>query len=362
MSVNPREVMERELARLLRQAEEVARDIEAVRRDIAEHDRIAAKYGEPGGGGVEEFVKKTSTESPAAGSDGLTVAGLITAYRLTPHSPYHKLRFKTRANYDSVMGRLRRELGDERVGNLDAERLQAAHKKWTAEGHLAMGHALVGMLRILATFGSTILKDHDCRALRVTLHDLKFKNSQPRTQHLTSEHAVLIRMTAREMGLPSMALAQAIQFDTGLRQKDVIGEFVPVGEPGVSEITWDPYGKWLRGIRWNQIDENLVLRHVTSAGEKDVEFDLRRAGMVMDELRSEYCKIGEQLTRDKLPSNGPIIVNERTGKPYLTHTFRRTWRLIADSAGVPKSVKNMDSRAGAERALAERRNTRHIMA
>jgi hypothetical protein len=41
-----------------------------------------------------------------------------------------------------------------------------------------------------------------------------------------------------------------------------------------------------------------------------------------------------------------MIVNEKTGLPFTQNTFRTVWREIADAAGVPKSVWNMDSRAG----------------
>jgi hypothetical protein len=38
------------------------------------------------------------------------------------------------------------------------------------------------------------------------------------------------------MGWHSIALAQAIQFDCALRQKDVIGEWVPESEPGEPKL------------------------------------------------------------------------------------------------------------------------------
>jgi len=43
---------------------------------------------------------------------------------------------------------------------------------------------------------------------------------------------------------------------------------------------------------------------------------------------------------------GPMIKNENTTLPYADSTFRIVWREIADAAGVPREVHNMDSRAG----------------
>jgi hypothetical protein len=50
---------------------------------------------------------------------------------------------------------------------------------------------------------------------------------------------------------------------------------------------------------------------------------------------------------EAMPATGPVIVYERTGKPYIDHQWRREWRRVARAAGVPDHVYNMDSRAGA---------------
>ncbi|TBW39025.1 hypothetical protein EYW49_07800 [Siculibacillus lacustris] len=42
-----------------------------------------------------------------------------------------------------------------------------------------------------------------------------------------------------------------------------------------------------------------------------------------------------------------MIVSEATGQPYSPGIFAKTWRKIADAAGIPKEVWNRDSRAGA---------------
>jgi hypothetical protein len=84
-------------------------------------------------------------------------------------------------------------------------------------------------------------------------------------------------------GWPSIALAQAFQFECTLRQKDVIGELVPLSEPGVSLVVIRNQ-KWLRGIVWQEIDQNLILKHVTSKKQKLTEVDLKLAPMVIEEL------------------------------------------------------------------------------
>ena len=42
-----------------------------------------------------------------------------------------------------------------------------------------------------------------------------------------------------------------------------------------------------------------------------------------------------------------MILAESTGEPYKHRKFTERWRKIADKAGVPSNVWNMDARAGA---------------
>lgn len=277
-----------------------------------------------------------------------TINGLIERYKTHRHSPYRrKLRFGTRKNYDSLMGRIERDIGTKRLSSLNGDVLTDLHDAWTDNGKkIPIGHSLIGMLRTLVGFGFTFLEDGECDRLSRILHKMRFEMGKSRSERLTATQADAIRTTARTMNLGSIALAQAFQFEGMLRQRDVIGEFVPDIEPGESAIHWRGM-KWLRGIRWDEVDEDLILRHVTSKRQKLVEKDLKLMPMVLVELQSVYCELGEPLTRARLPAQGAIIINEKHGYPYLTHTFRRTWREVATAAGVPKTVKNMDSRAGA---------------
>ncbi len=278
----------------------------------------------------------------------LLISDLIERYKTHRHSPYRrKLRFGTRRNYDSLMDRIGRDIGAKRLADLNGDTLTDLHDAWTDNGKkIPMGHSLIGMLRTLVGFGFTFLEAPECTRLVAVLHKMRFEMGKSRNERLTATQADAIRTTARTMNLASIARAQAFQFEGMLRQRDVIGEFVPDTEPGESDIRWRGM-KWLRGIRWEEIDDDLILRHVTSKRQKEVEIDLKLAPMVLIELQSAYCELGEPLTRARLPARGAIIINEKHGQPYLTHTFRRTWREVATAAGVPKAVKNMDSRAGA---------------
>lgn len=268
-----------------------------------------------------------------------TIRTLVNCYQTDPDSTYHKRRYHVRQATDKMLRRVVDRHGAEDLRDITGRTLLAWHKEWSdGEQKLAMGHAFVGLLRTLFAFGATMLADAECERLSGVLHRMRFKAPKPRDETLTAEQAAAIRKVARQhFGWQSIAFAQALQFDLMLRQKDVIGEWIPQTEPGLSDVTSGSM-KWLRGLRWNEIDGNLMLRHNTSKREKDLTVDLKLAPMVLEEIKLGICT--------QTPS-GPLVICDTSGLPYSASEFRRKWRLVADKAGVPKNVRNMDSRAGA---------------
>lgn len=342
-SLTPLERMAREKARLLEQASILDRDMAELRR-LSE---LAAKYNlivTPAL--TKNNVLEVSTERPSKlppskiktdESNSSTVSWLIDCYLTDPRSPYQKLRFMTQRFYDGLLRRIGEDLGQKELSELKAQDLARQHENWIEGGkRIPMAHSLIGMVRMLFSFGATVLENPDCERLSVMLSKFKFPLAKPRNEQMTAEQAAAIRAKAHELGRPSIALAQALQFDCGLRQKDVIGEWAPLTEHGVSDIVFNGQ-KWLRGIRWSEIDGDLVLRHEESNGGRHVTLKL-----------TEYPMVAVELARIKRrPSNGAVVVNDRTGRPWVTGEFRRWWRQIADAAGVPKEVMNRDSRASA---------------
>jgi hypothetical protein len=233
-------------------------------------------------------------------------------------------------NYDNLIKRIMKDCGDDQLADLKNENFRALYEGWSVTGK-SMAHSLVTMMRGLINFGAVVLKDEQCERLSVVLHNMRFRVERPRTEGLTAAQVNAIRAMAHKMGRPSLALAQALQFECALTQKDVIGEWVPIAEQGESEVT-DNGKKWLHGLRWEEIND-LTLRR---AGN---EFKLMHKPMVMEELN----KLGE------LPTGGPVIVCEFSDLPWTPYEFRRWWRKVADACGIPKNVRNMDSRMGSRR-------------
>lgn len=284
---------------------------------------------------------------PDIGFDG-TLRALAASYQEDADSRYQKIRYSTRRSYDSAIKRIVIDHGGELIAEIKGKTVLRWHGEWQRSRGIAQAHYLVGMLRTIFGFGAAIMEDEacneECERLCAVLHKMKFEMLPSRTERLTAAQATALRTQAHAVGRPSIALAQAFQFECTFRQKDVIGEWVPHDEPGISEVTRGDQ-KWLRGIRWSEIDANMVLRHKTSKRGKDIEINLHLAPMVIEELK--LLAGTEDLTRAHLPASGPIIRSEKSGLPWVSDAFRKYWRTLATRAGIPKEVFNMDSRAGA---------------
>jgi hypothetical protein len=276
-----------------------------------------------------------------------TLKALINCYQTDPDSGYHKKQFAVRKNHDTLYRRLTDDYGREQIADIKARLIIAWNKVWTNDGvKLATGDAFRGRLRELFSFGATILEDPECERLCGVMSNMRFENAKPRVAHLSTEQATAHREISRQVGYFSIALADAMQFDLTLRQKDVIGELVPYNEPGVSDVHFEGK-KWIKGARWEEIDENFIFKHVTSKRGKPIEADLHYAPMVMEELSIRANVPVADLRRDMFPASGPVIVAETTGRPWKAQSFRQRWRKLANLCGIPKDIRSMDARAGA---------------
>jgi hypothetical protein len=356
--------MERERARLLDEAAqriEAARAIEEKLAKLTEYEKIAAELGYelvPSEHSQKspptlpifaalEMVPAATVKAPAIAVNAYanvfngTFASLTACYQKDPKSTYHGLKHNVRLNYDLTLKRLVADIGNELISSWNADRVQREYdENWAAGGKLHMGHALIAKLRLLCTYGSTVLNDDACTRLSAILGNMRFPIPKPLNEPITAKYAHAIRKKARELGHNSIALAQALQFELReLRQMDVIGEWVPISEPGPPSDITKGDEKWLRGLRWSEIDEDKILRRTLTSGRKnqhrDIEIDLKRHPAVMEEL--ELVPPWKR--------TGPLVICESTGQPWIGSEFRRKWRQVAEKAGVPKTVKN-DSRSG----------------
>jgi hypothetical protein len=276
------------------------------------------------------------------------VRSLTSNYQTHPLSKYKKVRYGTRKSQDGLLRRINAQYADVKIADIDAVWLIEQHAAWSDDGvKAAMGHLFIGQMRNLFKFGKLILKDPECRRLCEDLSDMQFPMPGTRETFLTAEQIIAHRSESRMLGYHSLARGQALQFECTMRQKDVIGEWIPLSEPGVSDVSHPRLGKWDRGLRWEEIDEHLILRHVTSKKQKKIVVDLHNAPMVLEELGFMLGVEPQFVRRDLLPAAGPIIIDERSGYPWKASEYRRKWREVANRVGIPKNVWNMDTRSGA---------------
>lgn len=283
----------------------------------------------------------------------MTLQKLIECYRSDLDSNFPTLKYQTRITHGRLLDRLNHEHGREQLRYIRFRTIIEWYGGWTDGGKIAIGRSLVDRLRELSRFGATVLADRECARLFEVLSDLQLESSSPRSVQVTLEQAKAIRATAHEhFGWGSIALAQAFQYELLLGQNEVIGEWVPIGEPGEAD-TVHGNKKWLRGLRWSEVDDNMVLRHRVGSSRRPIEVDLRTAPMVLEELELSTTR----------SQTGPIIICDTTGLPWSPAEFRRKWRLVAKKAGVPDNVTNRDSfpagmiRGGPDRAKISQKYT-----
>lgn len=262
----------------------------------------------------------------------MTLEKLIERYKHHDESSYRNLSYSVRVRYDRLLARLVNEHGSQTLADIKYRDLRRWHASWSLGGRFAMAHALIARLRVVSVFGFLWLDDDHCRRFMTLLEKFPQNNKIPSERRISAEQAEAFRLKAHEFGWHSLALAQAMQFELKLRQKDVIGEWVPLAEQGESDIRFRGQ-KWMSGIRWEQVDDDLVLTHGTSNRLQSNRIDLISKPMIVEELAFQGGR----------KASGPIVINEITGAPWSAAEFRRKWRIVANDAGIPKSLKNMDS-------------------
>lgn len=263
---------------------------------------------------------------------------LTEEYLNDPMSGFAKKRWVTQVNYRSLIRRNVEEFGNVELKDIKMRMLVDAHARWSADGKITMGHGIVSMFRILVGFGAGVLEDEHCQRIKGALGSVRFENGKPRKSVLTFDQVEAILEHATRDGHYSIALAQAIQFGCAFRQKDVIGEYVPVSvDPRPSNIIMGNF-KWVGGITREEVNDDLLLTHQTSKKGTVLSFPLRAIPIIMEEWKHA-------------PKSGPMIIDPRTGLPFRPWNYTRIWRELADKAGVPRNVVQMDTRAGRITAL-----------
>lgn len=268
-----------------------------------------------------------------------TLGFLCDAYESGTDSPTRELRHSTQKSYGRFLKLLTTRAGNQKISGISGRMIRSWFGGWRSERSLRDAYGCIQVLRIVASYGieCAVSRDDPCFFLREILERMEFEQPKGRTVRPTFEMVSKLIEEAHAGEVHSLALACMLQFELSLRPKDVVGEWVPdtADSGGISAGS----KRWQWGLTWDQIDENWILRKPTSKsnGRVVAEYDLRQHAELIAELQS--------VPADR--RNGAVVINEKTGLPYRPEYFSRRFRELADKAGWPKNVWNMDTRAGA---------------
>ena len=274
-----------------------------------------------------------------------TFGTLIERYLTDKESSYARLKPSSRHPYSIYASKLIEHIGARRIDACDGRDVNKWFKVWagnvdelrSSDARIPKARMALTVLKSAISFG-VICRLPGCAAFNTILAELVFPGNRRRTFAPTAADIEAAREAAHQSRAPRRALAYALQFETTLRQWDVIGQWLPLSDPRPSAVI-DGDEKWI-GPTWAHIDADFILRLVHGKTEDTSEaagtYDLSVCPMVVAELAN--ISVEER--------KGPLIINERTGLPYRHATFRDAWRDDFKRAGLPPKMWNRDLRAG----------------
>jgi hypothetical protein len=268
-----------------------------------------------------------------------TFKSLLEIYQTDPESTYNTtIKKHTARSYATYLRKMTDHIGARRLDECDGRDVRRWFKQWKDASGLGAARMALSVLKAAVSFG-VICRTRGCVEFQAVLREMEFEALPSRIFAPTAEHISAARKAAHAAGRPLNALCYAIQFETTLRQWDVIGQWVDLDDPRPSVVLG--YGKKWIGPTWSAIDDNLIMAKVKPTKTEDttevtVSFDLAVCPMVCEELA--------QIARDE--RKGPLIVNPSTGLPYIRQSWRNAWAADFKAAGLPKGMWNRDLRAG----------------
>lgn len=271
-----------------------------------------------------------------------TIKSLVQRYQADPSSPYVQVKHNTRRTYDQILDKIERALGGRVLAaltNADFRRWYDETRKPKAEGEaerISKAHNLMRMIRRLLSYG-VAAELPECERLQKIMDNTRFKAPGRRRAKLELHHVLAFIAEAKAADRLSLALGTALQFETGMRQKDVIGEWEPIPDGAPPHGIVQQGRRWVNGLTWSDINNRLVISKETTKTGAIVSHDIGLCPITLDVLQlvGAAARIG------------PLIIDEVAGRPYAEWAYAREWRVIARLAKIPDCIFNMDARAGA---------------
>jgi hypothetical protein len=271
-----------------------------------------------------------------------TVLSLSRRYQTDEASPFKQHKWNWRDRETRILKTIEAAFGQRSLATLtnnDFKRWYDVAKQPKIGGgpeRIDRAVKIMKLLRQMLSFGVAAELAH-CARLCAILEKMRFKGPARRRVKLELHHVEAFVPKAIEMGRLSLALGTVLQFETMMRQRDVIGEWEPLGDTDRSLGIVLNGNRWVNGLTWADIPRSMVISKATTKTGAIVVADLKRAPLVMKVLA--LVPTEKQI--------GPMIIDEKSGRPYAEDGYAREWRIVARAAGIPDNIWNMDARAGA---------------
>lgn len=271
-----------------------------------------------------------------------TVLSLSRRYQTDDTSPFRDHKWNWRDRETRILKIIETAFGQRSLASLgmtDFRRWYDTAKKPKEVGkpeRIDRAAKIMKLLRQMISYGMTAELPH-CRRLHEILSGMRFKGAARRRIKLELHHVEAFIPKAIEMNRLSLALGTAFQFETMMRQRDVIGEWEPLGDTDKTLGIVLGKNRWANGLTWSDIPASLVVHKETTKTGAPIAADLKLCPLVLQVLA-------------QIPQSqriGPLIVDEKSKRPYAEDGYAREWRIVAKAAGIPDHVWNMDARAGA---------------
>jgi hypothetical protein len=290
---------------------------------------------------LDDWIEQQSAGdvSPLPRYDG-TVYSACQLYQQHPHSPFHVVKHNTRKSYTDSLKIIEATVGKRLIRNLTVLDVRHWYNQWRqpakkdGQERVDRAHDAVSMFRTVVRFCAA-LRHPECKQLADELKLVKFERGGSRTEEMNSGYVGAFIKKALEMGqrgvIPldrarCMAIGVAAQFDLGVRQKDIIGDWGGAyGQKWTGYFTWENIPGW----RWR-------MRTSKSKYRAAAEFDL-----------SGYLLLFPLLEAVPHDQRAGAVVKGENDLPIRERSYRNWFRQIARAAGLPDEVWSMDARAGA---------------
>lgn len=276
----------------------------------------------------------------AARFDG-TFRTLIEAYRSDPESGFQDLKANTQGNYEDWLDIVEETIGSRRLDCISPKWFRTCYRRWREPAQkggpkrVRRAYGCIQMVKVVLDFGVQSDFQH-CQRLRTGMEKIRFGKNPPREETMTYDQAKSIVDLCQGKKNISMALVQAIHWDTMLRQKDVIGQWRPEPDDYVLKPGEIRKGRFVwSGLTLDMIAPGKTLVVRTSKTSQPVVHLIDECKLIMSCMPFI----------DRSIPNAPVAQSSR-GTPWNDHrAFGKAWRRYAKGAGVPPAVWNMDTRA-----------------